>query len=152
MIGASRFLCKGKSIITEEWVVGTLVIRYQVGEIRKRKVKFAYLFIDNEDDRYHISDETLCQCTGLKDSSGKLIFEKDILKFKDKHSSLVWYAVVVFGNQAGGCTWGWNLHPLTEGILVHDFYNEILLYVEQDKYECTIVGNWCDGKEVIQDD
>lgn len=36
-------------------------------------------YISNEDGEFLIDPSTICQCTGLKDKSGKLIWENDIV-------------------------------------------------------------------------
>ena len=36
-------------------------------------------------DGCHIYPETLCQCTGLRDSDGRLIYENDILEIETPH-------------------------------------------------------------------
>lgn len=67
-----RYLFRGKRIDTKEWVVGNRV--------------------DSPDGRAAISEtsgdwklhecipSTICQCTGLEDKNGKLIWENDLVK------------------------------------------------------------------------
>lgn len=69
-----RYLWRAKHIHVlpcNEHLDGTWVIGYLSGEH----------YISNEDGDHLIDPETICQCTGLKDKHGKLIWENDIVKY-----------------------------------------------------------------------
>lgn len=72
-----RFLFRGKRKDNGEWTEGFLLKRWDGLWIFSIDEKFADLIIPS----------TLCQCTGLKDKNGKLIWENDIIECKDgKHN------------------------------------------------------------------
>ena len=67
----NRYLCRGKRIDNGEWVEWNMLtgIPHDV----------------------HILDNTICQCTGLKDKNGKLIWENDVCDRKEEYPEIVKY-------------------------------------------------------------
>mgnify|MGYP002593152185 CR=1 FL=1 len=74
-----RYLYKARRTDNGEWVVG-YIIRY--GHTGKEKY---YIVPSYASDLYaiEIDTSTICQCTGLKDKNGKLIWENDIVKINN---------------------------------------------------------------------
>ena len=70
-----RYLFKAKRVDNGEWVVG-YIVRY--GHTGKEKY---YIVPSYASDLYaiEVDPSTICQCTGLKDNNGKLIWENDIM-------------------------------------------------------------------------
>lgn len=67
----NRYLCRGK-MLNENWVCGYLT------------EKDGMLFISNKASAplaYAVQPKTICQCTGLRDKNGELIWENDIVDF-----------------------------------------------------------------------
>ena len=87
-----RYLFRAKRIDNGEWEIGSLVLSDDADDEYKAIIipsvnsnmftRESY----NEDlgfeNWYKVDPSTICQCTGLKDKNGKLVFENDIVKGK----------------------------------------------------------------------
>nr|DAP13485.1 MAG TPA: YopX protein [Caudoviricetes sp.] len=78
-----RYLFKAKFDDSDRWVKGQLV-----------EVNDTYLIIPNHASKIlsgwfstsniiEVKKDTICQCTGLKDKNGKLIWENDVVKINN---------------------------------------------------------------------
>ena len=122
-----RYLCRAKQTDNKnnsEWVEGLLT---------KRWGQLCVIKLDDENTAYPIDPATICQCTGIPDKNGKLMFEKDIAKSEDLDgnpiiTSIVWYRD------------GWYLK---EGDLV-----DCKLADSSDAI--AVIGNEFDDKELLE--
>lgn len=133
-----RYLYKAKRLDNGEWVQG---VPFKV------EGKWVLLINDNENLlRAHYIEEnmwtaeiyaievdstTICQCTGLKDKNGKLIWENDIVKINNSKGNVL----ITFGDFEIICT-----------IPNEKYYKHRLEY--DAEYE--VVGNIFDNPELLE--
>ena len=141
-----RYLFKAKRIDNGEWVEGYYTC-YPEGlgsEVKRddviRDVDKGVLFF--------VDPSTICQCTGLKDKNGNLIWENDVVLLEDRPNDYEWKAVVRFGNPNGEYNWGWQLVPIGEC----EMNTDILLWIDMDIATCEVIGSAIDNPELLEVD
>lgn len=70
-----RYLFKAKRVENGEWVQGYLIYSFTGMPIIVTEYDHVLMLVT----RYEVDPKTICQCTGLKDKNGKLIWENDIM-------------------------------------------------------------------------
>lgn len=134
-----RYLYRAKKIDNWEWVEGLLTIMWG---------QFHIINPNDENTAYPIYQSTICQCTGLKDKDGKLIYENDIAEMYDRNTDYRWRAVVLFGNPNCEYTWGWQLKPIGEC----EANTDILCWidVEESGAFCEVISPAFDNPELLE--
>ena len=84
-----RYLYRAKNIDDGEWVQG-----YLYGIWERRYILWG--MTNDVPDMIEVDPSTICQCTGLRDKNGKLIWENDIVDFLG-HKGKVMYECGSFG-------------------------------------------------------
>lgn len=130
-----RYLFKAKHF--EEWHTGNIV----------KEPDGLYIRDINENVMAYIDDEsTICQCTGLKDENGKLIWENDILH-NGNYFVVKWNAPcarfdIVLNNSHNIPIGKWE--PMICDWKTNDFKE----YRKSVDYE--VIGNIFDNKELLE--
>ena len=142
-----RYLFKAKFDDSDRWVKGQLV-----------EVNDTYLIIPNHASKIlagwfstsniiEVKKDTICQCTGLKDKYGKLIWEKDIIMHNGNYFVVKWNAPcarfdIVLNNSHNIPIGKWE--PMICDWKTNDFKE----YRKSVDYE--VIGNIFDNKELLE--
>ncbi len=142
-----RYLFKAKRLDwrkfpeKEQWIIGYYVLGFDVYEQPVHLIfeSTSMFFSHGETDGWtEIDPSTICQCTGLKDKNGKLIWENDIVKYgngnfykafwRDTYYQLSWICVKsdIFRTGSKWCLWRF------------------------ESFEIEVVGNIFDNKELLE--
>lgn len=130
----SRYLYRGKRIDNGKWVEGYLSYPFCT-----EKGNESYYFYAKDSLDFFcncvVDASTICQCTGLKDKNGKLIWENDIVKCGNKTELVGWDQ-----NFAS-----WRLPK--RGWFYRHIYGDA--YSSED---CEVIGNIFDNLDRLDDD
>lgn len=136
-----RYLSKAKRVDNGKWVEGYLI----VDEKDYSKYFIGFVLGTNEDGTPHdldvvqVDPSTICQCTGLKDKNGKLIFENDICDRKEEYPEIVKY------NNGD-----WTLdYSYSKGKESGYCYCNLGFYALERKY-VEVIGNIFDNPELLE--
>ena len=139
-----RYLYRGKRVDTGEWVEGSLVtgVFFRLGQ------EIPYMFCPNladydcfedfseENGIFEVDPSTICQCTGLKDKNGNLIWENDIANCMNAEC-------------CGYISWNESEAGFYFDVLLEDGrFEEKHIYDYQDCME--VIGNVFDNPELLE--
>ena len=132
-----RYLFKAKSLDNGEWVKGALVYD-DMDKLYRIIIELDYSTVTciRADKALRVDASTICQCTGLKDKNGKLIWENDIVNCLAEEC-------------CGYISWNENEAGFYFNVLLEDGkFEEEHVYDYQDCME--IIGNIFDNPELLE--
>lgn len=137
-----RYLHKAKRLDNGEWVQG-----YYVKGLNMYDKEVHLIFEPNTmfyssgetDGWYKVDPTTICQCTGLKDKNGNMIWENDICDRKEQYPEIVKY-----------CNGDWTLdYSYVSNKKSGANYCNLGFYTEERK--CVeVIGNIFDNPELLE--
>lgn len=135
-----RYLFKAKRIDNGEWVEGFPFLVNDVSYILPHHNTGQPIHIDNLlSTSVEVSKATICQCTGVKDKNGKLIWENDICDRKEEYPEIVKY------NNGD-----WTLdYSYSKGKESGYCYCNLGFYALERKY-VEVIGNIFDNPELLE--
>lgn len=131
-----RYLFKAKTC-SGEWVTGHYVkgLDMYAKEVHLIFEPTTIFYSSGETDGWNeIVPSTICQCTGLKDKNGKLIWENDIIKTQVGTAKVVWYKSE------------WRIEWLKNDLWRKDLY----YWAVEDIQRVEVIGNIFDDKELLE--
>lgn len=134
-----RYLFKAKRLDNGEWVIGTLIqnpffkgVRSWISSEQEDKTRLRSISRTQALwNSIEVDSSTICQCTGLKDKNGNLIWENDIVKINNSKVN----TVITFRDFEIICT-----------IPNEKYYKHRLEY--DTEYE--VIGNKFDNPELLE--
>lgn len=129
-----RYLFKAKRIDNRDWEIGSLITlptgEYEISNKCNNPPDCDPMW-DKVVITHKVDPSTICQCTGLKDKNGKLIWENDIVKINNSKGNVL----ITFRDFEIICT-----------IPNEKYYKHRLEY--DTEYE--VVGNVFDNPELLE--
>ena len=130
-----RYLFKAKRIENGEWVQGYLVYDNRDKLYRIiMEIQYSTGTCITTDNAPRVDSSTICQCTGLKDKNGKLIWENDIIKTRVGIAKVIWDKSE------------WRIEWLKNDLWRKDLY----YWAVEDIQRTVVIGNIFDNKELLE--
>ena len=144
-----RYLFRGKRIDNGEWVIGNRIDDGVTGQVFIHTVGNSV----NESDKvgeegclqfvaFEVAPATICQCTGVKDKNGNLIWENDIVAYWDSYST---ESGLAEADCIGKVVWD----DETISFQVTNRLSAESYEVLDD--ECSVIGNVFDNQELLEE-
>lgn len=137
-----RYLFKAKRLDNGEWVQGYYVKGLDVYDKEVHLIfepNTMFYSSGETDGWYKVDPTTICQCTGLKDKNGNMIWENDICDRKEQYPEIVKY-----------CNGDWTLdYSYVSNKKSGANYCNLGFYTEERK--CVeVIGNIFDNPELLE--
>ena len=128
-----RYLFKAKRLDNNYWILGFLSVN-KTGKYFIRPICGSALSSEEVDKN------TICQCTGLKDRNGKLIWENDVVAYWDTYSTESGYAEA---DCIGKVVWD-------DETISFQVTNRLSAESYEVLDECSVIGNIFDNPELLE--
>ena len=128
-----EILFKAKRIDNGEWVQG-----YLYGIWEKKYILWG--MTNDVPNMIEVDPTTICQCTGLKDKNGKLIWENDVVGFWDTYSTENGQAEM---DCIGKVVWD-------DETISFQVTNRLSAESYEVLDECSVIGNIFDNPELLE--
>ena len=128
-----RYLFKAKRFDNGEWVQGHL---YGIWE----KKYILWGMTNDIPNMVEVDPSTICQCTGLKDKNGKLIWENDIVAYWDTYNTENGLAEM---DCIGKVVWD-------DETISFQVTNRLSAESYEVLDECNVIGNIFDNPELLE--
>ena len=128
-----RYLYRAKRTDNGEWVQG-----YLYGIWERKYILWG--MTNDVPDMIEVDPSTICQCTGLNDKNGKLIWENDIVRYTDMITGVEKIDVIKWNETYASFS---RLHRSQMG----------LQYLYIDEFianECEVIGSAIDNPELLE--
>ena len=128
-----RYLFKAKRLDNHYWILGFL-------SVNKTCKYFIRPICGSALSSEEVDKNTICQCTGLKDRNGKLIFENDIVAYWDTYSTENGWAEA---DCIGKVVWD-------DETLSFQVTNRLSSESYEVLDECSVIGNIFDNPDLLE--
>ena len=135
-----RYLYRAKRIDNGEWITGYLLVKKKDFYICEKPYECMDEYSSLNGQSYgfggfkFVDPSTICQCTGLKDKNGKLIWENDIVKHDFGKDQIGVQLAIVKYDSKYAC---YQIKPIYD-------------WMYCDKSECEVISNIFDNQELLE--
>ncbi len=133
-----RGLWRGKSVDPEEWIEGYFAGYF----LNERGENTPHILRSDNNDLEEVIPETIGECTTQPDKHGNLIFEGDVVRFREwSKGSMCWIGKVHFE----------NLSFVVSGSPNEEVNTPFTLYLSRiDPKNIEVIGNIFDNPELLE--
>lgn len=145
----NKYLYRAKRLDNGEWIDGYYVkgMNMYDKEVHLIFEPTTIFYSSGETDGFvEVDYSTICQCTGLKDKNGKLIWENDICDRKEKYLEIIKYNKGDWtldysyskGKESGYCYCNLGFYALEQEYVevIGNIFDNSELLESEDKEEC----------------